>query len=158
MEKTIVELGGAPLLYWWMAFGNTQLTKINMSLLNLEAIALRSLQARLCMLSFVNNAREIIKTDFSSLTETKLRSVVEDQVEKCFQHMIRLLASYEEKKTDSIFVFFSKATMVLKKALTVIREILQRLPGWTEETAHNFVCKKIERAQTLLQALVAASF
>ena len=158
MEKTIVEIGGAPLLYWWIAYGNTHLTKINMALVNLEAIALRSLKARLCMLSFVSNARELTKSDFSSLTESKLRSVVEDQVEKCFEHMLRLLASYEDEKTDTLFIFFSKATSVLKLALTVVREILSRLPEWSEETAQNFVGQKLQRAQTLLQALVAASF
>jgi len=158
MEKTIVELGGAPLLYWWIAYGNSHLAKINNSLVNLEAIALRSLQARLCMMSFVTNARELIKTDFSSLTESKLRSVVDTHVEKCFEHMLRLLASYEQKNNDTLFIFFSKATTVLKLALTVVREIFSRLPEWSDETAQNFVGEKLLRAQTLITALVAASF
>ena len=158
MEKTLVEQAGGPLLYWWITYGNNHLAKINMDLVNLDAIALRSLHARLFMRSFVTNARELVKKDFSSLTESKLESIVENQVEKCFELMLQLLASYEENKNETVFVFFTKATRVLKLALTVVQEIFSRLPQWGEERAQNFIGDKLSKAQSLLTALVAASF
>ena len=156
--KTIIELGGTPLLYWWLSQGNAMHTEINMALTNLEAIGLRSMQSRLCMLGFVNDAKEFLETNFASLTERRLKYLVTERVKSCFIFLRRLLTAYRAEKRDTTFIFFRKATTVILTALRVAEQILERLPDWTEEAAREFVRPNLNTTQDLLQALIAASF
>ena len=155
--ESVLERGGVPLVFWWSTAGSYSVGKLKNTLVNLRAIALRSLHAKLLMLEFVYSASNLIETDYTSITEVELKSTAMTNLELSLNQIQQLIELYKANTTNTLFVFIQKSLQITISAMQILTEILIRLPNGNTDTAREFLEEKRKATHKLCQTLVSAS-
>ena len=109
------------------------------------------------MLHLIYDLLQILDQDFSLSTEGSFQESVDTHFDSALTQMSVLLDIYEAHPTDTLFTFLHRSVKVTTNALTLVSDVLLRLPNWDSDDISKFLEPKRDKAEELAKSLVSAS-